>query len=277
MSKLSLKTLALFVFILGLAVSQADQVATCGMDCQVLQSTEQNLLDIIDDLLEEGESVVSVVKNEETGIVTVTLSDGSVFSIETIGLMLRHHGMQQRHANQSEDGSLHLRSQNGLEVRIRAAMHQEEEIIGEMYRLGWTDFFWFDGGVRVNSPAGERLCLAPDMQISAGPANGMTTIDFEVDGSLMTTTVGGVKQRLHGCAYDSLQLRDHIQSAAGQQLAFNTRGEFMLEVDGVLMRFRLSSLLRQSGLFDQAGFFTEQNRLFFRYRDGWEQEIITET
>ncbi len=277
MIRLLSKFLVLVPFIFVMQLSQAAQMPPCGTDCQVSRPTQQDVADIINDLLENGQAPVTVTKDEDTGVITIILDDGTLFSIETIGLTLRHQSMQQRQSFQSEDGSLLLRSEAGLEVRIRAAIHRETEVIGEMYRLGWTDFFWFEGGIEVNSPAGDRLCLAPDMEISSGPSSGVTTISFDVDGNLIAISEDGVRQLLHACAHDPIQLRDHIRSEIQQQLVFNTSGVFTLEVDGVLTQFRLSSLLQQSGILNQSVFFSEENRIYFRYRDGWVQEIVSVT
>ena len=61
-----------------------------------------------------------------------------------------------------------------------------------------------------------------------------------------------------------------------QQLQVHTDGTLSVQLeDGQLQRFRLKAALRWNGILDQPGFFTEQNRLHFRYRDGWEQEIVS--
>ncbi|MCP5243269.1 MAG: hypothetical protein H6940_07545 [Burkholderiales bacterium] len=70
------------------------------------------------------------------------------------------------------------------------------------------------------------------------------------------------------------QLRDQIRSQLQQQLQVHTDGTVSVPIDGVQQRFRLEATLRWRGILDQPGFFSEQNRLFFRYRDGWEQEVV---
>lgn len=269
------KLLVFVLFIITIQLPQAAQSSLCGMGCQVNQPTQQDIADILNDLLEDGHAPITLVEDEETGVITIALDDGAVFSIEAIGLMLRHQGMQERQLSQSEDGSLHMRSQAGLEVRIRAAIHQEAILVGEMYQVGWSDFFWFDGGFEVDSPAGERLCLAPDMEITSAPSSGEPNVTLDDDGNLIAIHGDGVRQRLHACAHDPIQLRDQIRSLTNQQLVFDTNGMFTLEIDGELTPFRLHSSLRQSGILDQPGFFSEQDRIYFRYRDGWEQEIVS--
>lgn len=266
-------TLLVILFISVMRLAQA-QTMQCNMDCQVNHPTPQDIADALNDLVASNQSPVVVMQDSESGAISVTLADGTLLSIGTVGLTLRRQSMQQRMLNQLQDGSLQLRSQAGLEMRIRAAIHREDEVVGEMYRAGWTDFHWFDEGIEVDSPGGERLCLAPDMEISSGAATGSTTASLDADGNLAVIYGDGIRQRLHACAHDPVQLRDRIRNMIQQQLVFNTDGTFTLNVDGVLTQFRLSSMLRQSGILDQSGFFWVEDKLYFRYRDGWEQEVV---
>ncbi len=262
------------VFFMSIVLSSQTQSSPCGMDCMVGTPSVQDIADILNDLVDSSQTPVMVSKDEESGAITVTLGDGTQFSVETVGLLLGHQNMHQQQINQGEDGSLHLRSQAGMEVRIRAAMHREAELVGEMYNSGWTEFFWFEEGIEVNSPAGDRLCLTPDMEISSEQSVGETAINIDSDGNLVVIYADGVRQRLHACAHDPVQLRDHIRNITDQQLIFDTNGLFTLEVDGEMMQFRLNSLLHQSGILDQPGIFSEESRIYIRYRDGWEQDII---
>ena len=263
-----------FIFAMQLAQAQA---MPCNMDCQVNHPSQQDIVDILNDLVESSQAPVVATQDTDTGAITVTLADGTLLSVEAIGLTLRRQNMQQRQLNQLNDGSLHLRSQAGVELRIRAAIHRTDEIIGEMYRAGWNDFYWFDDGIEVNSPQGDRLCLSPDMEIASQTSTGSTSMSLDADGNLVVVYSDGIRQRLHACAHDPVQLRDQVRSMTQQQLVFNADGTFTLDVEGVLTQFRLRSTLLQSGVLDQPGFFTEGTRTYFRYRDGWEQEIVSVT
>ena len=246
----------------------------CGMDCMVNTPSVEDIANILNDLVDSSQTPVLVSKDQESGTITITLGDGSQFSVETVGLLLGHQNMHQRQVSQSEDGSLHLRSQEGLEVRIRAAMHQEAELVGEMYSSGWADFYWFEEGIEVNSPSGDRLCLSPDMEISSVQPEGETKVSIDSEGNVVVVYSDGIQQQLYACAHDPIQLRDHIRSLTDQQTMFDTNGQFSLEIDGELMHFRMNSALIQSGILDQPGIFSEADRIYIRYRDGWEQEIV---
>jgi len=58
------------------------------MGCQVNQPTQQDIADILNDLLEDGHAPITLVEDEETGVITIALDDGAVFSIEAIGLKI---------------------------------------------------------------------------------------------------------------------------------------------------------------------------------------------
>lgn len=250
------------------------RASPCGTGCMVSTPSVQHMEEVLNDLVDESQRPVQVDQNETTGVLTITLGDGTQFSIETIGMALGHQNMHNRQVSQSDDGTLYLRSQSGLQIRIRAAIHQEEEVIGAMHGLGWSDFFWFDGGIEASSPAGDRLCLAPDMQISAEPATGETQVDTNSDGSVVVIFGDGIVQRLHGCAHDQFQLRDHVRSLTQQTFVMDSDGTFTLNLDDEVVRFRLDPILQESGILDQPGIFSDEGGTYIRYRNGLEQDIV---
>jgi len=58
----------------------------------------------------------------------------------------------------------------------------------------------------------------------------------------------GIQQRLVACAHDMVQLRDEVRSTL-QQLQVHTDDTLSVQIDGQLQNFR--------------------------YRDGWEQEVVS--
>ena len=82
------KLLVFVLFIITIQLPQAAQSSLCGMGCQVNQPTQQDIADILNDLLEDGHAPITLVEDEETGVITIALDDGAVFSIEAIGLKI---------------------------------------------------------------------------------------------------------------------------------------------------------------------------------------------
>lgn len=249
----------------------------CGGGCQVKRPTDQDMEDLLSDLYTGELNRVTVMRNGDTEVFDITLPDESVFVVTPVGLTFQHQNMQQRQIAHIEDGSFRLRSQAGLTMRLRSALHQDVEAIGELLRLGWDNFFWFDNGIEMDSPEGIRMCFNPDMEVSVVPSMPTTDVSIDVDSHLFITYQDGIQQRLHACPHDFPQLRDHVRNTVQQQLMLNIDGTFDLEIDGLQLRFRLAATLRQSEVLDQPGFFVLQNRTYFRYRDGWEQEILQVT
>ena len=247
----------------------------CGANCQANFTTVQDVEDLVNELTNDGQPGATAVRDVETGVITVTLSDGRLLSVAPVGLALRSQNTAQRRIMETENGGLHLRSQQGLQFQLRSEFHHEAQAIGELLRLGGDNIEWFGNQVEIDSPAGERMCFAPDMELIAGQASGASSVSTDIDGNLQFQYQDGIQQRLFACAHDMVQLRDEVRSTLQQQLQVHTDGTLSVQVDGQLQRFRLEAALRLNGILDQPGFFSEQNRLYFRYRDGWEQEIIT--
>ncbi|MBT8145568.1 MAG: hypothetical protein KJN90_01870 [Gammaproteobacteria bacterium] len=258
-------------------VANAGDQWMCGGGCQVKRPTDQDLEDLLSDLYTGQLNRVMVRRDGEREVFKITLPDESEFVVTPVGPAFQHQNMQQRRIVHIEDGSFRLRSQAGLTMRLRSALHQDVEAIGELLRLGWDNFFWFDNGIEMDSPQGIRMCFNPDMAVSVGPSRTGTEVSIDSDGHLVIAYQDGIQQRLHACPHDFPQLRDQVRNTVQQQLRLNIDGTFDLEVDGLQLRFRLSAMLRQSEVLDQPGFFMLQNRTYFRYRDGWEQEILQVT
>ena len=256
--------------------SQAGDQWMCGGGCQVKRPTDQDIEDLLSDLYTGQLNRVTVRRIDDSDVFAVTLpdEDESVIVVTPVGLVFQHQNMQQRQIVPIEDGSFRLRSQAGLTMRLRSALYQDVEAIGELLRLGWDNFFWFDNGIEMDSPQGTRMCFNPDIEVSAGSSTPVTDISIDSDGHLMIAYQDGIRQRLHACPHDFPQLRDHVRNTVQQQLRLNIDGTFDLEIDGLQLRFRLAATLRQSEILDQPGFFMLQNRTYFRYRDGWEQELL---
>src|SRR5690606_28409790 len=177
---------------------------------------------------------------------------------------------QQRHMMETEEGHLRLRSRAGLQIQLRNAFHHEAEAIGAMLRANWRNMEWFRNRFEIESPSGERMCLEPAMEIIPGQASDDTAITTDNDGRLLIRYQDGYQQRLQACAHDMVQLRDQVRTMFQQQLQTHTDGTISVQIEGKLHRYRLEATLRWRGIVDQPGFFSEQNRLHFRYRDGWE-------
>lgn len=256
-----------------LASAQQERGIQCSF-CEVDYVTKQDLVDSIGDFISPGLSNVTVMEGQAPNTFRVMLPDGRNFSVAPIGPVFRHQNMVQRHLQQTEEGGLHLRSQTRTELQLRSAVHREADVIAEMLRLGWTNFYWFRHGMEVDSPDGNRYCFQPDMRIYPQTPQTNITAELDDDGNLVVIHQDGIRQRLHACAHDFLQLRDRIRAQVQQQLHIAPDGTFVIEVNGESRRYRLSAEMRWSGQLDQPGFYTEGARIYLRYRDGWEQEIV---
>lgn len=255
--------------------AQAAGPGPCGANCQANFTTVQDIEDLVNELTNDGQPGTTAVKNVETGVVTVTLPDGRLLSVTPVGLALRSQNMAQRQIQGTENGGLRLRSEQGLQIQLRSEFHHQAQAIGELLRLGWDNIEWFGNQIEIDSPSGERMCFAPDMELLSEQASGVASVSTDSDGNLQFMYQDGIQQRLHACAHDMVQLRDQVRTTLQQQLQVHTDGTLSVQVDGQLQRFRLTAALRSNGILDQPGFFTEQNRLYFRYRDGWEQEVVS--
>lgn len=242
--------------------------------CQVSFATGMDLADTISDFVGTGPAAVIVEPGQAPGNFLVTLPDQSVFSVAPVGPLFRHQNATQRRMLQTPGGGLHLRSQTRRELQLRSALHQEASVIAEMLRLGWADFSWPGHGMEVQSPAGDRYCFQPDMQVFQQTAQEAIAISQDVDDSLVVTYPTGLRQRLHACAHDLTQLRDHVREEVQQELLMDIDGTFALDIEGQQRRFRLAPGLQWSGITGQPGFILEGDRIHLRYRDGWEQEIV---
>lgn len=267
--------LVLIVLAFFLTPWTAVAATPCGENCQINFTTAQDVADVVNDFLGSNQNQATVTRDDETGVFTVTLPDGSMLSVAALGLTIRNQTMtQQRQMTRTRDGDLHLHTQSGLKLQLRNAFHHEAEAVGAMLRAQWRNMEWFRNRFEIESPSGERMCLEPAMGISAGQSSDDTTVSTDEDGRLLIRYRDGIQQHLQACAHDMTQLQDQIRSQLQQQLQINSDGTISVEIDGLQRRFRLEATLRTNGILDQPGFFTEQNRLYFRYRDGWEQEIV---
>lgn len=247
----------------------------CGLNCQVNYTTVQDVDEIVNEFVGNGQALATVEKSAETGVFTITLPNGRMLSVVPVGLTLKSQEMVQRQLMETEEGHLRLRSQSGAEIRLRSEFHHEAQAIGELLRAGWTNIEWFEDRIEIDSPGGERMSFGPDMEITPGQATGTTSISLDADGHLLVRYQNGILQRLHARAHDRVQLRDQVRSQLQQQLQIHPDGTLTVQLEGHQHRYRLRAALRWRGIVDQPGFFTEQNRLHYRYRDGWEQEIVS--
>lgn len=254
---------------------QATDSPHCGANCDVNFTTVKDVEDAVTAFFGSDSAPVVVVKDAETGVFTITLPDGRIFSVAPNGLTLRHKNTVEQQMMETEEGHLRLRAQSGLEIQLRSEFHHQVQAMGELLRLGWDNIGWFGDRIEIDSPVGERMCLAPDMEVFAGTVDGATSISTDADGNLQVRYQDGIQQRLHACAHDMVQLRDQVRSTLRLELQTHTDGTISVQQDGLQHRYRLTATLRWSGLIDQPGFFTEESRLRFRYRDGWEQEIVS--
>lgn len=269
--------ISLISILMGLPVwaAQSTDSPHCGANCDVNFTTVQDIEDAVGAFFGGDSAPVAVVKDAETGVFTITLPDGRIFSVVPNGLTLRHKNTVEQQMMETEEGQLRLRAQSGLEIQLRSEFHHQVQAMGELLRLGWDNIGWFGDRIEIDSPTGERMCFTPDMEIFAGTAEGTTSISTDADGNLQVRYQDGIRQRLHACAHDMVQLRDQVRSTLRLQLQTHTDGTISVQQDGLQHRYRLRATLRWNGILDQPGFFTEENRLRFRYRDGWEQEIVS--
>lgn len=255
------------------AIAQPGPGMQCSA-CQVAHVTASDLVDAVSDIIGVNPATVTVVSGDRPDRFRVSLPDGTEYVVASDGLVFRHQNMVQRRLLQTEEGGLHLRSQTRTELHLRSALHQETAVVGEMLRLGWTNFFWNRNGMEVESQNGERYCFQPDMQVlMQNPQSGIS-ITQGTDGNLTVIHPDGVQQRLHACAHDFVQLRDLVREQLQQQLMMETDGTFLINIDGVLRRFRLATELRLTNSQGQTELVPTGERLYLRYRDGWEQEVI---
>lgn len=242
--------------------------------CDVEYPDAQVLAEVISDFLEISPGMVSVVQGEDPAVYTVTLPGGTTLSVTPVGPTFRYRNAVQRRLLQTEEGGFRLRSQTRAELHIRSAVHREAELIGELLRLGWTNFNWFQHGWELESPAGQRYCFRPDILLAGVSPPGAVQVAFDPDGNLQVTHPDGQQQRLHACAHDFFQLRDQVRATVQQQLMLNADGSFQLMVGEQTLRFRLNAELAWTDLLDHPGFYTEGDRILLRYRDGWAQEVV---
>lgn len=247
----------------------------CGLNCQVNYTTVQDVDEIVNEFVGNGQALATVERSAETGVFTITLPNGRMLSVVPVGLTLKSQEMVQRQLMETEEGHLRLRSQSGTEIRLRSEFHHEGQAIGELLRAGWTNIEWFEDRIEIDSPGGERMSFGPDMEITPEQATGTTSISLDADGNLLVRYQNGFLQRFHARAHDRVQLRDQVRSQLQQQLHIHPDGTLSVQLEGHQHRYRLGAALRWRGIVDQPGFFAEQNRLHFRYRDGWEQEIVS--
>ncbi|MCP5245830.1 MAG: hypothetical protein H6937_07735 [Burkholderiales bacterium] len=174
----------------------------------------------------------------------------------------------------TKDGQLRLRTRAGLQIQLRNAFHDEPAAIGALLRERWINMEWFRNRFEIESPSGERMCLEPAMEIIPGQpsadASPLLTRTVSYSSGIRTVSSNSCKP----CAHDMIQLRDQVRTLLQTQLQLHTDGTISVQSAGELLRYRLEATLRLSNRLDQPGFFIEQNRLYFRYRDGWEQELV---
>ncbi|MCB1669756.1 MAG: hypothetical protein R3F41_05250 [Gammaproteobacteria bacterium] len=242
--------------------------------CGVEYADTQVMIEILSDLLDVSPGMVNVVQGQEPGVYTVTLPDGTTLSLSPVGPTFRYQNAVQRRLEHTEEGGLRLRSQSRAELQIRSAIHRQAELIGELLRLGWTNFYWFQQGLEMESPAGERYCFGPDLVLASVNAPGVINVEIDAEGNLWVTHPDGIRQRLHACAHDFFQLRDQVRTAVQQQLMLNADGTFQLMFGEQTLRFRLNAELAWTDELDHPGFYTEGDRILLRYRDGWAQEVV---
>ncbi len=232
------------------------------------------LAEVLGDLLDVPPETVSVVPGQDVNVYTISLPDGTLLSVTPVGPAFRYQNAVQSRLQQTEQGGFRLRSRSRVELQIRSAIHREAELVAELLRLGWTNFYWFEHGLEMDSPAGARYCFKPDIILGNAPAPGDIELVVDVDGYLVVTHPDGIQQRLHACAHDFFQLRDQVRAAVQQQLMLNTDGTFQLLIGEENLRFRLNAQLAWTDELDQPGFYTDGDRILLRYRDGWAQEVV---
>ena len=156
-------------FFISLMTQSAFAATACGVNCQINFTTTQDVAEVINDFLDNDQESVTIIRNDETGVFTVTLSDGRIFSLMAIGLTVRNQNMmQQRQMTQTDESHLQLRTRSGLSLQLRNAFYQEDEAVGAILRAGWANMEWFRNRFEIESRAGDRMCLEPAMDLTPG-------------------------------------------------------------------------------------------------------------
>lgn len=128
-------------FFISLMTQSAFAATACGVNCQINFTTTQDVAEVINDFLDNDQESVTIIRNDETGVFTVT---------------------------QIDESHLQLRTRSGLSVQLRNAFYQEDEAVGAILRAGWANMEWFRNRFEIESPAGDRMCLEPAMDLTPG-------------------------------------------------------------------------------------------------------------
>ena len=128
-------------FSISLMTQSAFAATACGVNCQINFTTTQDVAEVINDFLDNDQESVTIIRNDETGVFTVT---------------------------QIDESHLQLRTRSGLSVQLRNAFYQEDEAVGAILRAGWANMEWFRNRFEIESRAGDRMCLEPAMDLTPG-------------------------------------------------------------------------------------------------------------
>ena len=128
-------------FSISLMTQSAFAATACGVNCQINFTTTQDVAEAINDFLDNDQESVTIIRNDETGVFTVT---------------------------QIDESHLQLRTRSGLSVQLRNAFYQEDEAVGAILRAGWANMEWFRNRFEIESRAGDRMCLEPAMDLTPG-------------------------------------------------------------------------------------------------------------
>ena len=128
-------------FFISLMTQSAFAATACGVNCQINFTTTQDVAEVINDFLDNDQESVTIIRNDETGVFTVT---------------------------QIDESHLQLRTRSGLSLQLRNAFYQEDEAVGAVLRAGWANMEWFRNRFEIESRAGDRMCLEPTMDLTPG-------------------------------------------------------------------------------------------------------------
>ena len=128
-------------FFISLMTQSAFAATACGVNCQINFTTTQDVAEVINDFLDNDQESVTIIRNDETGVFTVT---------------------------QIDESHLQLRTRSGLSLQLRNAFYQEDEAVGAVLRAGWANMEWFRNRFEIESRAGDRMCLEPAMDLTPG-------------------------------------------------------------------------------------------------------------
>ncbi len=212
------------------------------------------------------------VSTRSDGSYEVTLATGSVVLVKPTGntrIHTRRTGVNS--ADVDSDGHLHLQTADGYEMTVESAPHNESETHHILGQNGLSNVTTTGGRVTGTRRDGSQVSLEADYGVSRNATSGAVRYQ-ENETGVDIDYADGTRQRFHGAAVDTTQLRTSAQSM-GYTVTFNSDGSASARSSSVNCTVRLSPTLTQ-GLAPQPGLRVQNGRVIMQYQSGQEQEVI---